>query len=116
MACIAEKELKQKGLEILLAQPVIAVSLFFMWLCGIAVTYLVIGTNTRFSKQRRNTESFWFRLAMGFLPCAIVILVHHFIVFNKLVTSVEDLAASSLPSALILASLTFIGLIVKAFK
>ena len=113
---MTEKAIKQRWFEILLAQPCIAISLFFMWLCGIAITYLIIGTNSTFSKHRKRTESFWFHLAMGFLPCAIVILLHHSIAFGKLVTTVDDLAASSIPSALILASVTFFCLLVRAFK
>ncbi len=111
-----EMDFKQRGFEILTAQPIIAVSLFFMWLCGITLTYLLIGTNTKFSKHRKPTESFWFRLAMGFLPCAIIIQIYHFWAFKSMITSLDDLALSVLPSSLILASLTFIGFLFKAIK
>jgi len=82
MASKVEADFKKKGLELLLSQPVVAVSLFFMWLCGIALTYILIGTNTKFSKHRKATESCWFRLTMGFLPCAIIIILYHAFVFK----------------------------------
>ena len=116
MQDVTEKDIKARGLELLLAQPVIAVSFFFMWLCGIIITYLLVGTNSKFSKHRKATDSFWFKFAMGFLPCALVMLVYHGIVFKKFVSSIDDLACTAIPSALILASITFICFIVRSFK
>jgi hypothetical protein len=50
-------------------------------------------------------------MAAGFLPCAIVILVYHLLVYGTLATTFNDVSDSAIPSVLILAGILFLAIL-----
>ena len=106
-----EDDFKKKGLDYLLSTPQLAIPLFFMWLIGIVLSFILFGDN-------RSTvlSSVWANLAIGFLPCTIVMLIYHAIAYKTLICNIEDLTASAMPSTLILAGITCIALFWRALK
>jgi len=104
-----EKEfnsVKQKALEYLLSTPEVVVSLFFMWLCGLVISFLFLQTNPSFTKHKKFIGSQWLSLAIGFLPCAIVMVLYHAFTQHKFLCNLEDLSITALPSSLILGGIT----------
>ena len=106
----------QRGFEVLFASPHIAVSLFFIYLCGIVISFLLFQTNPRFEKQVAITSGYRFNLALGFLPGSIVMTTYSFVAYGSFPPTLEHLSTASIPSALILAGLSFMFVLIKAFK
>jgi len=98
------QDIWKKPLEILMSTPPMAVALFFLYLCGTVIVFLLLET-APFVKHQAATTSLWFKLAIGFLPGAIVMLMYAGVVHGRVISTVEDLTMSALPSSLILAGI-----------
>jgi hypothetical protein len=116
IAQAGEKEIIGTALKILLGIPVVAVCIFFWWLTGKILHFIIIKTRPIPSAYKTATEGFWWHLALGFVACAGVIIAYHVIVFRQMPASLDDLKKSVMPSTLILATVTFIALMWKAFR
>ena len=103
------------ALNQLVSSPAVAVALFFMWLCGIVLSFIFIENNDNFAKAN-NQKSYFFNLALGFLPGAIVMITYHAVCHRELLSTLEGLNQSALPASLILAGLSCITVIYKAIK
>ena len=104
-----------RGFEILLGSPHLAVSLFFLYLCGVVISFLLFQTNPKFEKQAAITSGYKFNLALGFLPGSIVMTLYSFVEHGAFPPTLDHLSGAAIPSALILAGLTFLFVLIKAF-
>lgn len=108
-------DIAQAAIKQLVSSPAVAVALFFMWLCGIVISFIFIDNNKGF-KKNTNKNSWFFNLALGFLPGAIVMMGYHVIAHREMLTTLEHLNQSALPSALILAGIVCVTFFVKAIR
>jgi len=108
-------KLTDAALTQLASSPSVAVALFFMWLCGIVLSFVFIENNDKFEKAN-NQKSYFFNLALGFLPGAIVMIIYHGFCYKEFLATLEGLSQSALPSSLILAGISCITIIYKAIK
>lgn len=108
-------EITSTALKQLASSPQVAVGLFFMWLCGIVLSFAYIENNDNF-KSGNNQKSWFFNLALGFLPGSIVMIIYHAICHKEMLSTLEGLNQSALPSALILAGISCIVISFKVAK
>jgi len=109
-------DISKEAIKYLVSTPQLAVPLFFMWLCGIVLSFLFIKTNPKFEKHEKVTNAYFFNLAVGFLPGAVILIFYHFITHRKFLCTLPELSVSALPASLILAGITCIILFWKAIK
>jgi magnesium-transporting ATPase (P-type) len=108
-------EITSTALKQLASSPAVAVALFIMWLCGIVLSFAYIENNDSF-KSGNNQKSWFFNLAIGFLPGSIVMIAYHAFCHGEMLSTLEGLDQSALPSALILAGISCLALILKVMK
>jgi hydrogenase-4 membrane subunit HyfE len=108
-------EITSTALKQLASSPPVAVAIFIMWLCGIVLSFVYIENNDKF-KSGNNQKSWFFNLALGILPGSIVMIVYHAISHKEMLSTLEGLNQSALPSALILAGISCVAVIFKAVK
>lgn len=111
----AGEEITSAALKQLASSPPVAVALFIMWLCGIVLSFAYIENNDSF-KSGNNQKSWFFNLALGFMPGSIVMLTYHAFTKQEMLSTLEGLNHSALPSALILSGITCAALIYKVVK
>lgn len=108
-------EITSTAIKELVKSPPVAIAIFIMWLCGIVLSFAFIDNNDNF-KSGNNQKSWFFNLAIGFLPGSIVMIIYHAIRYKEMLSTIEGLNQSALPSALILAGISCVALIIKAVK
>ena len=104
------------GIKEIIKTPVLAVSFVILWLSGTILCFLYIQTNPKFAKHTKLADRHVFKLAVGLLPGAILMLLHHCIFYQKVLCNLEDFSKSALPSSLILAGITCILLFWRALR
>lgn len=111
----AGDEITSTALNEIAKSPPVAVAFFIMWLCGIVLSFSYIDNNDKF-KSGNNQKSWFFNLALGFLPGSIVMITYHAICHREMLSTLEGLNQSALPSALILAGISCVAVIIKVAK
>jgi len=111
----AGDQITSTALNQIAKSPALAIAFFIMWLCGIVLSFAYIDNNENF-QSGNNQKSWFFNLALGFLPGSIVMITYHAICHKEMLSTLEGLNQSALPSALILSGITCVALIIKVAK
>ena len=111
----AEQQILSGAITELVKYPPVVVALFFMWLNGIVLSFVFIDSNSKF-QSGNNQKSWFFNLALGFLPGSIVMLLHRAFSKGELLSTLEGLNESALPAALILSGISCAALLVRVIK
>ena len=111
----AGNKITSAALDEITKSPTLAVAFFIMWLCGIVLSFAYIDSNDKF-KSGNNQRSWFFNLALGVLPGSIVMILYHWVIHGEMLATLEGLNQSALPSALILAGITCLALIIKVAR
>lgn len=112
---VGSSEITDIAIAELSRSPAIAIAVCIMWLCGVIISFAFIDNNANFNNEN-NRKPWVFNLALGFLPTSIVMILYHALCHREMLSTLEGLNQSALPSALILSGISCVGLVAKAFK
>ncbi|EGR0712631.1 hypothetical protein EX463_20050 [Vibrio alginolyticus] len=111
----AEQQIVSGAITELAKYPPVVVALFFMWLNGIVLSFVFIDNNSKF-QSGNNQKSWFFNLALGFLPGSIVMIAYHAFSKGELLSTLEGLNESALPAVLILSGISCVAVLFKVMK